>query len=161
MLDFARKSLAARSDKIRFMWADNENLPDLGARFDVFIEGWSFGHSIMACEGEKKILEMTDTLHRNAAKNLSPGGTILIIETLGTNAEMPYPPDPKLKVFYDALVKTHGYVQYKIKTDYKFPDNEKAVEVMGFFFGEEMKRTVFARGTAIIPEWTGVWVKKM
>ena len=143
------------------MIADNKNLPDLDSIFDVFIEGWSFGHSIMACANEDEILHAVNVLLANATKNLSPGSTVIIIETMGTNTDSAAPPDEKLKFFYETLVDVHGFNQHIISTDYQFSTNEEAAEVMGFFFGDEMKRSVLARGTTTIPEWTGLWVKEL
>ncbi len=160
MLDFAQKSMAAHSSKLTFQAADNVELPDLKSIFEVFIEGWSFGHPIMACNNEEEILQLTNMLLDNAQKNLSPGSTVIIIETMGTNVESPAPPHQKLKFFYEALVNKHDFRQHVIRTDYRFSANVKAAEVMGFFFGDDMKQSVLARGSSTIPEWTGVWIKK-
>lgn len=161
MLDFAQKSLAAYSSKLTFQLADNIDLPDFESTFEVFIEGWSFGHAIMSCVHEEEILHLTNKLLANAIKNLSPGSTVIIIETLGTNVESPNPPNEKINFFYETLVHTHDFSQYVIRTDYKFTANEEAAEVMGFFFGDDMKQSVLARGTSTIPEWTGVWTRKI
>ena len=161
MLDFAQKNLAANSPKLTFHLADNESLPDLESIFDVFVEGWSFGHSIMACDNEDEILHTVNVLLANATKNLFLGSTIIIIETLGTNTDPAAPPHEKLKFFYDTLVGVHDFSQHTIQTDYQFSTNKEAAEVMGFFFGDEMKRSVLARGMSTIPEWTGIWVKEI
>jgi hypothetical protein len=159
MLDFAQKSLAAHAPKLTFQLADNTDLPDFGSTFGVFIEGWSFGHSIMACGNEKEILHATNVLLVNAMKNLSSGSTTIIIETLGTNVDSPAPPDENLGLFYETLVHTHDFSQHIIRTDYQFDTNEKAADILGFFFGDDMKESVLARGTSTIPEWTGVWAR--
>lgn len=161
MLDFAQKSLAAHSPKLTFQLADNTDLPDFESPFDLFIEGWSFGHTIMACVSEKEILHATNVLLVNATKNLSSGSTIIIIETLGTNVDSPAPPDEKLGLFYETLVHTHDFSQHVTRTDYRFDTNEKAAGTLGFFFGDEMKESVLARGTSTIPEWTGVWTREI
>ena len=161
MLEFAQKNLAAYSPKLTFHLADNERLPDLESIFDVFIEGWSFGHSIMACDNEDEILHVINVLLANAMKNLFSGSTMIIIETLGTNTDVAAPPHEKLKFFYETLLNKHDFNQHIIRTDYQFSTNEEAADVMGFFFGDEMKESILARGTSTIPEWTGVWVKEI
>jgi SAM-dependent methyltransferase len=161
MLDFARKSLAAHSPKLNFQLADNTDLPDFGSTFDLFIEGWSFGHTIMACGNAKEILHATSVLLVNAMKNLSSGSTIVIIETLGTNVDAPAPPHENLGLFYETLVHTHGFCQHVTRTDYRFDTMEEAADLLGFFFGDDMKQSVLARGTSTIPEWTGVWTREI
>jgi SAM-dependent methyltransferase len=161
MLDFAQKSLAAHSPKLTFQLADNTELPDFESTFEVFIEGWSFGHTIMACVNEEEILHTTNVLLANAMKNLSSGSTIIIIETLGTNVDSPTPPHENLRLFYETLVHTHDFGQHVIRTDYQFDTNEEAAGIMGFFFGDDMMQSVLARGTSTIPEWTGTWTRKI
>jgi hypothetical protein len=161
MLDFAQKSLAAHSPKLTFQLADNTDLPDFESTFEVFIEGWSFGHTIMACVIEEEILHTTNVLLANAMKNLSSGSTMIIIETLGTNADSSTPPHEKLGLFYETLVHTHDFSQHVIRTDYQFDTNEEAASIMGFFFGDDMMQSVLARGTSTIPEWTGTWTRKI
>ena len=161
MLDFAEKTLAAHSPKLTFQLADNTYLPDFESTFEVFIEGWSFGHSIMACANEKEILHTTNVLLANAMKNLSPGSTMILIETLGTNVDSPTPPDERLGLFYEKLVHSHGFSQHVTSTDFQFDTNQKAADLLGFFFGDEMQESVLARGTPTIPEWTGVWTREV
>jgi SAM-dependent methyltransferase len=161
MLDFASKFLATHSPKLTFQLADNTDLPDFEFTFDVFIEGWSFGHTINACVNEEEILYITNVLLTNAMKNLSPGSPTIIIETMGTNVDSPTPPHENLRFFYGTLVQGHDFSQHIIRTDYQFDTNEEAADIMGFFFGDDMKRSVLARGTSTIPEWTGVWTRKM
>ncbi len=51
MLDYAQKSLSAYKEKLDFIKTDNMNLPVTSRLIDVFIEGWSFGHSVMDFPG--------------------------------------------------------------------------------------------------------------
>jgi hypothetical protein len=44
-----------------------------------------------------------------------------------------------------------------LATDYRFPSTADAAAVLGFFFGDAMACGVRAAGSAIVPEWTGVW----
>lgn len=160
MLDFAQASLAAHAPKITFQLADNTDLPVFASTFEVFIEGWSFGHSIMDCGSEEEIRHTTNVLLANATENLSAGSTVIIIETLGTNVDAPAVPHERLGLFYETLVHTHGFSQHAIRTDYRFNTNEEAAEILGFFFGDDMRHSVLARGTPTIPEWTGIWARE-
>jgi len=159
MLDFAQDVLAAYKEKLRFLRADNMNIPDLDGEFDLFIEGWSFGHSVSDCSTADEIKSVTEILVRNATKDLKSGGVVILLETLGTNLDSPGAPHEKLNIFYSELEQKHGFQMKKIKTDYQFQSNEEAARIMGFFFGEKMYQSVLKRNTSIIPEWTGMWTK--
>jgi len=159
MLDFAQDALGEFRDKITFVLADNRMMSQLPDRHDVFIEGWSFGHAAVDCSTRVEIEGVAEILLRGAAKNLRPGGAIVLIESLGTNVDVPAPPDDKLATLYERLEVRHGFAKAVIRTDYRFESNEDAVRVMGFFFGERMVDGILRRKSPIIPEWTGVWTK--
>jgi len=161
MLNFAQKNLSLYENKLRFATADNTNIPDLNSVFDIFIEGWSFGHSVSDCSAGNDIREMTNLLICNATRNLKSGGIVVLLETLGTNVELPGAPHENLKRFYIELEQQHGFVMRKFRTDYKFDSNSEAARVMGFFFGKEMMQSVLKRNSTTIPEWTGIWTKTL
>lgn len=154
MLDAARARLAAHASKIQFRLADNLDLP-AAEQADIFIEGWSWGHSIV--EGPGSVEDMAARLFENARRNLAPGGTAILIETMGTNQDEPAPPHPRLGEFYALLRTTYRLRQEILRTDYRFPSAQQAAETLGFFFGEPMRLAVAERGAPQIPEWTGVW----
>ena len=155
MLEAAKRRLVGSLDKIRFHVGDNLDLPQLGMAAAVFVEGWSWGHSIGDTTG--LIDETTNALMNSAVRNLGPGGSTVLIETMGTNVEEANPPDEKLAEFYRLLVAKHGMVQKIIRTDYQFRSVQEAVTVTGFFFGESMMEAVTARNSTVVPEWTGIW----
>jgi len=157
MLDFAEKLHSGYKNKLRFVRANNEDLPALDGRFDLFIEGWSFGHSISDCANMGEVDSMTSLLVHNAAKNIVPSGLVIIVETLGTNVDSPTIPNKNLGRFYTALEQQHGFEATAIRTDYRFESNAEASRIMGFFFGETMSQSVLERKSQIIPEWTGIW----
>ena len=161
MLDYARQALFLYKPKLTFRKAENTDLPKLDRVFDVFIEGWSFGHTAMGCSTVEEVQRVTEVLISNAARNLKPGGTIIIMETLGTNTELPVPPHENLRKFYEELEQKHDFTSHVIRTDYRFPTNQEAAQVMGFFFGDSMEQSVINRANNIIPEWTGIWTKKI
>jgi SAM-dependent methyltransferase len=161
MLDSAQEILSKFENKLRFVRADNTDLPDFGGGLDVFVEGWSFGHSVSDCSSISEVREMTRILIQNATRNLRPGGLIILLETLGTNVTSPGAPNDRLKAFYKDLETQHGFALERVRTDYRFQTNEEAARIMGFFFGAEMQESVRKRNTEIIPEWTGMWTKTM
>jgi ubiquinone/menaquinone biosynthesis C-methylase UbiE len=159
MLDFAKKNLASYQDKIQFLLADNLDLSAAVGNFDLFVEGWSFGHVVSDCSTTEEIPGVTEQLIRQATRKLKPGASVIVIETLGTNVDHPQAPSPHLQAFYSALELHHGFQRQEIQTDYQFESMEDAVRIMGFFFGEEMGQAVRIRNSTCVPEWTGIWIK--
>lgn len=158
MIRFAERALAASPDRIEFAVAENEELPPRNDEFDIFIEGWSFGHSAVAAS-TATVETVTARLVENATKNVRSGGTVFLLETLGTNVDEPYVPHAKLELFYRFLESDHGFSRHEIRTDYRFDTIDDAVRIMGFFFGEEMAQSVRMRDATVIPEWTGLWAR--
>lgn len=161
MLALAERNLADHAEKLTFRVSDNFDLPTLGSQFDVFIEGWSFGHGVADARDGEELRDNTATLVRNATRNVKPGGIAILLETMGTNTDEPAPPVPELEAFYSLLENDYGFASTVIRTDYSFPSNEVAADIMGFFFGKEMERGVRARGSATIPEFTGLWYRRL
>lgn len=155
MLEAARERLARFADKLELRVADNLDLPLLPDKADVFVEGWSWGHAVVDGPGDAEAIAAA--LFAQVRKNLSPGGLVVLIETLGTNAPAPAAPHPRLAEFYQILQSRHGLRQTAISTDYRFASAAEAAEVPGFFFGDAMAQAVRAAGSATVPEWTGVW----
>jgi SAM-dependent methyltransferase len=160
MLDHAKAYLKAFQQKIEYFVAENLNLPDLSRKVDIFIEGWSFGHTASEGESEIDIRTITRRLVENATKNVENGGILVLIESLGTNMDCPEPPTDKLALFYEELEHRHGFEKSIVRTDYRFQSNEEAVRVMGFFFGNDFIPNIRSRNSGTIPEWTGVWIKR-
>lgn len=157
MLDAARENLRTHNDIIRFEVADNLDLPKPHPLADIFIQGWAFGHSVFA--HAEQIATVTRRLVESAAATVHPGGHIIFIETLGTCTAGPGAPHPVLEQFYTHLEHEHHFVRHAVATDYRFATRKDAVRIMGFFFGEEMARTVTELNDAVVPEWTGVWIR--
>ena len=155
MLEAARNRLARFSDKMELRPADNLSLPLLPQKADLFIEGWSWGHSIV--DGSGSVNDIAAALFAGVRKNLLPGGLVILIETLGTNVSSPAAPHPRLAEFYQFLQSNYGLQQATLSTDYRFPSVSAAAATLGFFFGDAMSRAVRASNSPVIPEWTGVW----
>ena len=155
MLEAARERLARFADKLELRVADNLDLPLLPEKADVFIEGWSWGHAVV--DGPGEVEAIAEALFAQTRKNLVPGGLVVLIETLGTNALSPAAPHPRLAEFYQLLQSRHGLQQVALATDYCFPSAAAAAETLGFFFGDAMAQAIRAAGASVVPEWTGAW----
>lgn len=155
MLEAARERLSRFSDKIDLRPADNLALPLLPEKADIFIEGWSWGHSIV--DGCGSVEDIAKVLFANVRKNLVAAGFVVLIETLGTHALAPAAPHPRLVEFYQLLHSRHGLQQAAISTDYRFSSVCEAADTLGFFFGDAMRSAVLAANSPLVPEWTGLW----
>ena len=121
----------------------------------MILEGWALGHCALEEYGRLSDF-LTETLAALDAL-LAPGGRIVLIETLGTNADRPVPPGEKLARLYNLLERDHEFRREVIRTDYEFPTLEDARGILGFFFGPDMEGRISDR---IVPEWTGIWVRQ-
>ncbi|MDI6803233.1 MAG: class I SAM-dependent methyltransferase [Bacteroidota bacterium] len=157
MIERAKINLADYLDKITFQILDNRDINKFKGKADYFIEGWSFGHTII--ENQDNINKIVKKLISNCIKICSK--KIIIIETLGTNVNEPVPTNEVLFEFYKILEEEYNFEKKIVRTDYKFESNEEAERIMGFFFGEKMKDSLLKTPRSIIPEWTGVWVKDL
>ncbi|MGD8856525.1 MAG: class I SAM-dependent methyltransferase [Chloroflexota bacterium] len=156
MLSVAQRELSKSGlSNWRLAAADNRFLPVKSGSADLAIAGWSLGHSVgwypesWRQEIGLVLVEMT--------RALRPGGTIILLETLGTNRATPRPPTAGLAVFFSWLEQEHGFRRTWIRTDYRFASVQEANELTRFFFGDEMANDILARGSAIVPECTGIW----
>jgi uncharacterized protein len=158
MLDIARRRLVEEASSGWVLGcADARDLPVESASFDLAIAGWVFGHFRHWMPDNWK-----DTIGlalSEMQRCLVPGGTIIVIETLGTGSSTPCAPNEALREYY-AWLEERGFVRSAIRTDYNFPDVNTAAEVTGVFFGSDFSARVTREGWARIPECTGVWRKQ-
>lgn len=157
MLLQAKENLKAYEQKIRYELCDNEAIPSEESKFDIVIEGWSFGHTVL--DNFTRLEETVGKLVSNCASILNDNGSMIFIETLGSNVQVPRAPTAELNAFYTELENTHGFSKAILKTDYKFPNSEEAYRVFSFFFGYAMAENIKRDKLTIISEYTGVWVR--
>jgi hypothetical protein len=91
---------------------------------------------------------------------LRPGGTAILLATLGTGEETPRPPHAGLAAFYRLLEDEYGFSSTWIRTDYEFPSLDEAVALMRFFFGSTLAERVRREALLRLPECTGIWWKR-
>ncbi len=156
MLEVTRAKVAAQGlSNVHIEVADNRSLPVPSASADLAIEGWSFGHAVgwYPESWKQEISSMIAEMDRV----LRPGGTAILMETLGTGREDPQPPNAGLAECYAWLEGEQGFTRQSIRTDYRFESLEEAEKLTRFFFGDELANEVLRRSWIILPECTGIW----
>jgi len=135
--------------------ADNRALPVANRVADLSVAGWSLGYcTIWYAESWRQ--EIGQAL-AEMKRVLRPGGTVVILETLGTGSETPCPPNDALGTYYAWLESEHGFSSTWIRTDYRFESLSEAQQSTRFFFGDEFADRVGRENWVIVPECTGVW----
>ena len=158
MLEQCKNNLDEYLEKVFLNIGNNESLPVVDEKSDIFIEGWSFGHTIV--ENNNDIQSTTEEIINNIWRNTTVDSVKVIIDTLGTNVNEPEEINNDLNQFYNLLEEEYGFQRTILKTDYKFDDYRQAAKIMGFFFGEEIVRGIIERKSKIVPEYTGIWIKR-
>jgi SAM-dependent methyltransferase len=155
MVAVARRLLGQRFDAVVADVREVE-LPVNSA--DLALAGWCLGHF---CEwfGEHWQAEIEGVLQKMWGA-LDVGGTLVLIETLGTGSDVAHPPNAELAAYYRLLENDWGMQRRELRTDYHFESIDAARESIGFFFGPELERRVAERGWRVVPEWTGLWWKQ-
>ncbi len=121
---------------------------------DVALSGWSVWYVVLENPGgwEEELAKALGEMHRM----VRPGGTLVLLESLGTGHEQPDPPPELLPYF--AYLEARGFRRDWIRTDYRFKSRAEAGESVRFFFGEEMVAKIRENGQGVIlPECTGIW----
>ena len=155
MLDVARQRLG---DRVEFHAVTVQELSVPARQFDLAIAGWVLGHFV-AWHADRWREEIGQALGRMGAA-LRPGGVLAIIETLGSGAREPCPPTPGLGAYYDWLERERGFARTVLRTDYSFPDVERAAAVTGAFFGPDFAARVRQEQWVRVPECTGLWWRR-
>jgi hypothetical protein len=89
---------------------------------------------------------------------LKPGGTMILIETMGTGFREPTPPEHLVQL-YDYWQDKHGLAYRWIRTDSQYESVAEADELIRFFFGDAVADRLVAGKNFLIPECTGIWSK--
>jgi ubiquinone/menaquinone biosynthesis C-methylase UbiE len=137
--------------------ADHRRLPVRCQAADLAISGWSVVYTVVDYE-ETWQQELGQALNE-MRRVLRPGGTIVILETMGTGFEQPTPPE-HLVPYYQFLEQEQGFSSTWIRTDLLFESVEQAKERVTFFFGEDMIHKVITgpdENHVLLPECTGIW----
>ncbi len=156
MLEIARPTLEATGTA---NWSlevgENTRLPAPDDCADLAIAGWSFGHQTGWNPNSWR--QAIGAALNEMERVLRPGGTAVILETMGTGSETPNPPAPALAGYYRWLENEHGFSYQWIRTDYEFASVPEAEQLTRFFFGDVLADRVVREGLLILPECTGIW----
>lgn len=155
MLDVAAAE-NARQDlrNVALAVAEHHALPAPDACADLAIEGWAFGHLMDQEDWQGALAAALGELDRVTR----PGGSQLLIETLGTGRTRPAAPSPALATLFEAL-EAQGFTRTWCRTDYRFASRDEAEALVGFFFGSEMCQQLGAEPRPTLPECTGLWCR--
>jgi ubiquinone/menaquinone biosynthesis C-methylase UbiE len=153
MLAHALKSRGLRARNVHLAVADHRALPVVTASADLAIAGWSLCYLVVDrpfdwhAQLRRGLFEMRRVLR--------PGGTIVVLETLGTGYETPQ--RVGLLADYYGFLEQEGWHSSWIRTDYRFESLAEAEVLVRFFFGANLAAQVVERGSVILPECTGLW----
>lgn len=154
MLQVARQELPSDApDNWMLAAADHRHLPLDLASCDLVISGWSLCY--LALDQGQGWEDGLRRVFRRLRQMLRPGGTFIILETMGTGYSDPNPP-PILHDYFSFLRQV-GMESKWIRTDYSFESVDEAVDLVTFFFGKELGEQVGAAGSPLLPECTGIW----
>lgn len=135
--------------------ADNRALPLPDSVADVAIAGWSIAHSVEWYPDTWR--DEVDQALSEIFRVLRPGGTAILLETLGTGNETPAPPNDHLAALYAYFEDDYGFVRETLRTDYRFESPAEGQALLRFFFGDELADRIVAEQLTILPECTGIW----
>jgi ubiquinone/menaquinone biosynthesis C-methylase UbiE len=159
MLRRAQAGLREFGTRAALHLADARALPARSGVADLALEGWAFGHfrSWLPEGWREAIGAALDEL----ARVTRAGGTVIVVETLGTGETEPRPPNEALAELYAWLERERGFARRSIRTDYQFASVEEAARVTGFFFGDAFAARVRHERWSVVPECTGVWSRRV
>ncbi len=152
MLALAQSKLGGLNIDFETHCADARELPLPDGSVDVAIAGWVFGHFRywMPDGWQDEVNEALAEMKRVAR------GPLIVVETLGTGHEQPRKSEQLDEYF--AHLESCGFERTWVRTDYEFESVEDAAQRLGAFFGDAMAAQVVERGSARVPECTGIWV---
>lgn len=159
MLRRNRYQRSAAGGRWELAQGDMRCLPFPGGWADVVTAAWAISNLTGAYpdDWQNQIGRVVMEMRRACA----PGGVLIIFETLTTGSLAPAPPSQRLADYYAWLEGAWGFARATLSTDYQFESVEQAVEWTEFFFGPELSEKIRANGWARLPEWTGMWVKRL
>jgi ubiquinone/menaquinone biosynthesis C-methylase UbiE len=137
--------------------ADHRQLPVPDHSVNLVVSGWSV--SYLAVWNQENAHAELDKWLAEMKRVLRQDGTTILFESLGTGNEEPIRLE-HVESTYQWL-DANGFQNTWIRTDYQFASVEEAAELAGFFFGEDMAAQILKNQSAILPECTGVWWRRI
>ncbi|WP_028544807.1 class I SAM-dependent methyltransferase [Paenibacillus taiwanensis] len=140
----------------RIVQSDYVSMPLEDDSADLIVAGWSLCYIANSnCQKscwEEKLQQVMEELRRV----VRPGGTIIIMETMGTGTEVPSPPT-FLSAYYEQLVEKYGFFHKWIRLDYTFESTEQAERLARWFFGDATADEILRKQIKQVPECAGIW----
>lgn len=100
------------------MVADHRNLPVDSSSVDLIVSGWSI--SYLANSGAEDCHENLRLVMAELWRVFRSGGTMIILETMGTGTETPNPPHFLTDYYAGLEQQEYGFSYRWIRTDYVF-----------------------------------------
>lgn len=147
-----------RTNSTHYVQAQADALPFGEGGFDFACAGWVFGHfPSWSPDSWRQAIgaglgEMTRVVTR--------GGSLVILETLGTAVDRAHPPNRGLAEYYAWLEDDQGFQRRVLGTDYRFASVEEAVALVEFFFGAALAARVRTENRTRVREFTGLWWRR-
>lgn len=161
MLSLARDKLRRGRGNWTAAAADHRSLPLRDQSADLIVSGWSI--SYLTVWYPDRWRAEADSWLKEARRVLTPGGLIILFESLGTGNATPRRL-AHLENFYGWLDE-RGFENRWIRTDYRFESPEAAAESASFFFGDEIRSQFVLEPSpqtvTFLPECTGVWWRRV
>ena len=158
MLDLLDRKLSGyySTRNWRTVTADHRSLPIADSSIDLIVAGWTIGY--LANSDEPEWAYNLERIMGELTRVLKPGGSIIILETLGTGCETPQAP-AFLTGYYSLLEQKYGFSHRWTRTDYSFASVGEAKARTEFFFGEGLASLIEEKQWHIVPECAGIWWK--
>ncbi len=157
MLDVARRTLAddVTRGTLTLLEGDARELR-FDATFDAAVAGWCFGHfrHWMPDGWRDDVARALDAM----AAAVREGGTLVVVETLGTGHTTPRTHEALDEYF--AFLEARGFTRRAIRTDYAFDSVDDAVSVLSAFFPDTLMARIREERWTRVPECTGLWSKR-
>ena len=143
---------------VDFLPGEHKDIPLPDNSIDLIIEGWSFlrAFSVAYPEWRTEFAAIVTEMKRI----LRPRGAVIFIETMGSLHIWEEVPD-RTALLYDYFEKELGLKKTMIRTDFKFSTLDEAVDLGGFFFGDETGAEIRRIGELVVPEATALWHGKI
>lgn len=138
--------------------ADNRQMPVASSCADLVLEGWSFNH-VMAWHPDDW-RERIDGMLAEMARILKPGGSAILLETMGTGSRRPQIPNRRLELLYAYWQEQCGFGFRWVRSDYQFASPHEAFELMRGVFSESLTKKWLRDGMTILPQCTGIWWRR-
>ncbi len=148
------KKLSLGVKNVDFLPGEHKDIPLPDKSIDLIIEGWAFLRAFYIAQPEWRF--EFEAILREMKRILRPRGAIVLIETMGSLHIWDEVP-AQTALLYDYFERDLGLKKAIIRTDYRFSNIVEAVDLVTFFFGDEIGAETKQIGEPVVPEATAIW----